>query len=64
MVKKLSAMQETQFQFLGQGDPQEKGMATHSSIPAWRIPSIDEPGGVQPMESQRVRHGTTNTTHI
>ena len=38
MVKNLPAMPETQLQSLGQEDPQEKGMATHSSIPAWRIP--------------------------
>ena len=38
-------MQETWVQFLGQEDPQEKGMTTHSSIPAWRIPWNEEPGG-------------------
>ena len=45
-VKKLPAMQETQVQSLGQEDPLEKGMATHSSILAWRIPWTEEPGGL------------------
>ena len=40
----------------GQKEPLEKGMATHSSILAWRIPWTEEPGGLQSMESQRVRH--------
>ena len=56
MVKYLPAMQETWVQSLGWEDPLEKGKATHSSILAWRIPWIEEPGGLQPMESQRVRH--------
>ena len=43
-----------QVQSLGQKDPLEKGMATHSSILAWRIPWTDEPGGLQSMGSQRV----------
>ena len=51
-VKNLSAMQETRVQFLGQEDPLEKEMATHSSILAWRIPWREEPGGLQSMESQ------------
>ena len=46
MVKNLPATQETQVQSLGQGDPLEKGMATHSSILAWRIPWTDEPRGL------------------
>ena len=46
-VKNLPAMQETQVQSLGQEDPLEKGMATHSSILAWRIPWTEEPGGLQ-----------------
>ena len=50
MVKNLPAMQETQVQSLGGGDPLEKGMATHSSILAWRIPRTKEPGGLQSME--------------
>ena len=49
-------MQETWVRFLGQEDPLEKRMATHSSIPAWRIPWTEEPGGLQSMGSQRVRH--------
>ena len=52
-------MQETQeipVQFLGWEDPLEEEMATHSSIPAWRIPWTEEPGGLQSMGSQRVRH--------
>ena len=46
MVKNMPAMQETQVQFLGLEDPLEKGMATHSSILAWRIPWTEEPGGL------------------
>ena len=46
MVKNLPAMQDTQVQFLGREDPLEKGVATHSSILAWRIPWIEEPGGL------------------
>ena len=50
MVKNLPAMHETQVQFLGQEDPLEKGMATHSSILAWRIPLTEETGdGLQSM---------------
>ena len=56
MVKSLPAVQETQVRSLGQEDPLEKGMATHSSIPAWKIPQTEEPDGLQSMESQRVRH--------
>ena len=52
----LPAMWETQFQSLGQEDPLEKEMATHSSILAWRIPWIEEPGRLQSMGSQRIRH--------
>ena len=43
-------------QSLGQEDPLEEGMATHSSILAWRIPWTEEPGGLQSMKLQRVRH--------
>jgi len=46
MVKNLPAMRETQVQSLSLEDPLEKGMATHSSILAWRIPWIEEPGGL------------------
>ena len=56
MVKNLPAMPETRNQSLGGEDPLEKGMATHSSILAWRIPWTEEPGGLQSKGSQRVRH--------
>ena len=49
MVKNLLAMWETQVQSLGQEDPLEKGMATHSSILAWKTPWTEEPGGLQSM---------------
>ena len=51
MVKHLPTMQEPQIQSLGQEDPLEKGMATHSSILAWRIPWTKEPGKLQFMGS-------------
>ena len=54
MVKNLPAMQETWVQSLGREDPLEKGMATHSSILAWRIPWAEERGRLQSMESQTV----------
>ena len=54
-VKYLAAVQETRIQSLGQEDPLEKGMATHSSTVAWKIPWTAEPGGLQPMGSHRVR---------
>ena len=56
VVKNLPAKQETQVQSLGQKDPLEKEMATHSSILAWEIPWTEDPGGLQAMGSQRVRH--------
>ena len=56
MVKHLPAMQETLVRSLGQEDPLEKEMATHSSILAWKIPWLEEPGGLQSMGSQRVGH--------
>ena len=55
-VKDMPARQETWVQFLVQEDPLEKGMATHSCILAWRIPWTEEPGGLQFIQSQRVRH--------
>ena len=55
-TKNLPAMQETQIQSLGQEDPLEKGMATHSSILAWSIPWTEELGELQSMGWQRVRH--------
>ena len=55
-VKRLPAMRETQVQSLGQEDPLEKEMATHSSTLAWRIPWTKEPGGLQSMGLQRFGH--------
>ena len=55
-IKNPPAMQETRVQSLGWEDALEEGMATHSSILAWRIPGMEEPGGLQSMGSQRVRH--------
>ena len=60
-VKSLPAMQETWVQFLGQEDVLEKGMTTQSSILAWRIPWTEEPGSLQSMGSQRVRHNGAYT---
>ena len=50
----MQEMQEMWVQSLGQEDPLEEDMATHFSIPAWRIPRTEEPGGLQSMELQRV----------
>ena len=58
-VKNLPAMQEIQempFQSLGQEDPLEEGMVSHSNILAWRIPWTEEPGGLESLGSQRVGH--------
>ena len=55
-VKKLPAMKETWVQSLGREDPLEKGVATRSSILAWRIPWTEEPGGLQVIGLQRVGH--------
>ena len=55
-VKRLPTMQETWVQSLGQEDLLEKEMATHSSILAWKIPWTEEPGRLQSMGLQRVRH--------
>ena len=55
-LKPLPAMLDTWVRSLGQEDPLEKEMATHSSILAWRLPSAEEPGGLQSMRSQRVGH--------
>ena len=55
-VKNLPVMQETRVRFLGQEDPLEEGLATHSSILAWGIPRAEEPGRLQTMGLQRVRH--------
>ena len=66
MVKNLPAVQETRVWSLGQEDPLEKGLATHSSILAWRIPWTEEPGGLQSIGPQGVGHSwATNTfTHF
>ena len=56
MVKNLLVMQETLVRSLGQEDPLEKGIGTHSSILAWRILWIEEPSGLQSIELQRVGH--------
>ena len=56
LVVKNSAMQETQVQSLGWEDSSEEGMATHSSILAWRIPWTEGPGGLESIGSQRVGH--------
>jgi len=57
IVRNLPATQKTWIQSLGQEDPLEEEMATHSSILAWRIPWMKEPDKLQSMWSQRVRHG-------
>ena len=56
VVKNLLAVQETHVRSLDRDDPLEEGMATHSSILAWRIPWTEEPGELQSMGSQRVGH--------
>ena len=56
MVKSLPVMWETRVWSLGLEDPLEKEMATHSSILAWKIPGMEEPGRLQSMGSQRIRH--------
>ena len=62
MVKNLPAMQETLVRSLGQEDPLEKEMATHSSILAWEIQCTEEPSGLQFMGLQRVRHDLATKT--
>ena len=62
MVKNLTAEQETQVRSPGLEDPLEEGMATHCSILAWRIPRTEEPGGLQPVGSHRVRHDGENVS--
>ena len=61
-VKRLPAMWETQVRSLGREDPLEKEMATHSSTVAWRIPWMEEPGGLQSMGLQRVGHDLVTNT--
>ena len=55
-VKRLPTLRETQVRSLGQEDPLENEMASHSSILAWKIPGTEEPGGRLSMELHRVRH--------
>ena len=55
-LKRLPPMRETRVRSLGQEDPLEKEVVTHSSILAWRIPWTERPGGLQSMGSQRVGH--------
>ena len=62
-VKNLPAVPETRVRSLGQEDPLEKGMATHSSILAWRIPWTEEPGGLQSMGLQRTGQDYTANPH-
>ena len=64
MAKNLPAMQATRVQSLGQKGPLEKGMATHYSILAWRIPWTEEPVKLQSMGLQTVRHNCELSTHI
>ena len=64
IVKNLPAMQETRIRSLGQEDLLEKGVATHSSILAWRIPWTEEPVGLQSVGLQIVRHDWETNTHI
>ena len=60
----IQELQETRVRSLGREDPLEEGMATHSSILAWRIPWTEEPGGLQSMGSQRVRHKGRNLARM
>ena len=62
LVKNPPATKETLVWFLGQGDPLENRMTSQASILAWRIPCTEEPGGLWPMESPRVRHDWSDST--
>ena len=64
MVKNPPEMRETWVWWLVQEDPLEEDMATDSSILAWRLPWTEEPGGVQPMRSHRVRHSGSDLAHM
>ena len=64
MVKNPPAMQEMQVQSVSWEDPLEEEMATNSSILTWRIPWTEEPGGLQSMGSQRVRHVLATKQHL
>ena len=59
----MQELQKIQFQSLGQEDPLEEAMATHSSILAWRIQWTEESGGLQFIGSQRVKHNWSNLAH-
>ena len=63
-VKRLRTMRETQVRSLGQEDPLEKEMATYSSTLAWKIPWTEEPGRLQSMGLQRVRHDRATSLHF
>ena len=63
-VKTLAAMQESQVCSLGQEDPLEKEMATHSSILAWEVPRTEEPWGLHSMGSQRVGHNVVTKEEV
>ena len=58
----MQELQETEVQSLGQEDPLEEGIATHSSILAWKIPWTEEPSSLQSIASQRVRHDWSTHT--
>ena len=64
MVKNIPAMWKTQVQSLGKEDPLERRMATHSSVLAWIIPWTEEPGGLQSMGLDMVRHDWENELKI
>ena len=64
VVKRLPAVQETRVRSLSQEDPLEKEMATHSSTLAWKIPWIEDPGRLQSMGLQRVRHDWATSLHF
>ena len=62
MVKNLPTMQEASVQSLGQEGPLDKDMATLSGLCAWKVPWTEDPGGLQPMGSQREGHGSVTNT--
>ena len=66
MAKNSPAVQKTQVRSMGQEDPLQKGMATHSSFPAWRIPGTEVPGRLQSMGTWRIRHNwvTSSSTSL
>ena len=63
-VKNLPAMPETRVLSLGEEDPLEEGMATHSSILAWKIPWTEDPGRLQFIGLQRVGHDSSDLAHM